>query len=263
MIHADQLARQTVIAHDQRYDLREESMTVKGTEAEPSWEAEYQRGRYQDEPPVPFTDDILRAARTHGCTRGLYVGCGNGRNFVPMSRAGLELTGLDISGTALAQLTARAPESAGRLVHGDLGALADGETYDLVIGIQVFQHGDRATTHSFIAQAQRRLAPGGLFCLRVNAVGTQVCLEHEIIEVDPEDGGFTIRYLAGPKAGLLIHYFSAAELGALFNPPRFQPVLPPRIDQTWREPPEPPGQWSQWEAIWRLVPGLDEPATGV
>jgi len=225
----------------------------QGMDAEISWEAEYRRGRYQGEPPVPFTDDILRAARSYGLTQGLYVGCGNGRNFLPLSRNGLTLTGLDISGTALAQLAASAPEFAGRLVHGDFSALAKDNTYDLVIGIQVFQHGDRATTGSVIAEAQRRLRPGGLFCLRVNAVSTDVWPAHEVTEQAP-DGGFTVRYLAGSKAGLLIHYFSAAELDALFSPPRFEPVLPPRIDQTWRQPLGAPGQWSQWEAIWRLSP---------
>jgi SAM-dependent methyltransferase len=222
---------------------------------ERSWEAEYQRGRYAGEPPVAFTEDIVAAAREHGLADGLYVGCGNGRNFVPLSRAGLSLTGLDISGTALAQLAERAPEYAGRLIHSDLDAVT--ARYDLVIGIQVFQHGDRATTHAAIARAQQRLRPGGLFCIRVNAVGTEVRPRYEITETG-HDGGFTVRYLAGSKTGLLIHYFAAAELAGLFEPARFEPVLPMRIHQNWREPPAPPGQWSQWsqwsqwEAIWRL-----------
>jgi SAM-dependent methyltransferase len=222
----------------------------RSMDVEASWEAEYERGRYRDEPPVPFIDDILAAARAHGLRRGLYIGCGNGRNFLPMSRAGLSLTGLDISATALEQLTARAPEHADRLIHGDLTAVAAGDTYDLVIGIQVFQHGDQALTHAAITVAQGLLRPGGLFCLRVNAVGTDLWPAHEITEEDP-DGGFTIRYLARSKTGLLVHFFSAPELAGLFGAPRFEPVLPMRIDQTRRDPPA-PGQWSQWEAIWRL-----------
>lgn len=214
---------------------------------EASWDAEYRRGRYGDsEPPEPFTADILTAARQAGLTRGLYVGCGNGRNYLPLSRAGLTLTGLDVSGVALTQLAARAPEYTGRLVHGDLSAVTN--AYELVIGIQVFQHGDRATAHAAITAAQRLLQPGGLFCLRVNAVGTDLWPAHEITEEDP-DGGFSIRYLAGSKAGLLVHYFSEAELAALFD--GFEQVLAPHVDQTRREPPG-PGQWSQWEAIWRL-----------
>jgi hypothetical protein len=46
-------------------------------------------------------DDIITAARDAGISRGLYIGCGNGRNYIPLSEAGLDLTGLDISVTAI------------------------------------------------------------------------------------------------------------------------------------------------------------------
>ena len=113
---------------------------------------------------------------------------------------------------------------------------------------QAFQHGDRAQAQTHIRAAQRRLTPGGLFCLRVNATGTDIWPEHEVTEHDP-DGGLTVRYLAGPKEGLPIHFFSAAELNALLAG-CFASVLPLRRQRTQRRPPQ-PGQWSQWEAIWR------------
>jgi hypothetical protein len=49
------------------------------------------------------------------------------------------------------------------------------------------------------------------------------------------------------------HFFTDAELAALFTE-EFTPVLPPRLQQTRRDPPQ-PGQWSQWEAIWRKASG--------
>jgi SAM-dependent methyltransferase len=213
-----------------------------------AWDAEYSAGRYRDDPPVAFTRNILTAARQSGVTRGLYIGCGNGRNYLPLTAAGLDLTGLDISAAAIAQLTARAPGHRGRLICGDLAALPPGLAWPLVIGIQVFQHGDRATAHHHIRAAQQRATPGGLFCLRVNAAGTDIWPDHEVTEHHP-DGGVTVRYLTGPKQGLLIHFFAATELDALFAD-RFTPVLPLRMQRTWRTPPQ-PGQWSQWEAIWR------------
>jgi SAM-dependent methyltransferase len=221
------------------------------TAASAAWDAEYQAGRYATEPPVPFVHDILTVGRAHGLTggHGLYIGCGNGRNYLPLTRAGLNLTGLDISHQALRQLAARAPENHNRLIHGDLSALPPGQTFDLIIGIQVFQHGNRATAHAALRQAQQKLTPGGLFCLRVNAVGTDLWPDHELTEQHP-DGGFTICYLAGPKTGLQIHFFSAPELTTLFTT-SFHPILPLRLDQTRRISPQ-PGQWSQWEAIWRL-----------
>jgi hypothetical protein len=214
-----------------------------------AWDAEYAAGRYRDEPPLPFVADILSAAREHDLLggAGLYVGCGNGRNYLPLVRGGLDLIGLDVSATALAQLAERAPDRRARLIQGDLGALPAAATYPLVVGIQVFQHGDRAVAHGHFRAAQARLAPGGLVCLRVNAVGTELEYGHDVLERD-RAGGFTVRYLAGPKRGLQIHFFAKSELAALFC--GYDLVLAPRLVRTWRVPPE-RGQWSQWEAICR------------
>jgi SAM-dependent methyltransferase len=225
-------------------------MTSQSDPAAAAWDAEYTAGRYAGEQSVAFTSDILAAARQAGETHGLYIGCGNGRNYLPLVADGLDLTGLDISAAAIAQLTGRAPDRRERLVHGGLSALPAEITYPLVIGIQVFQHGDRAAAHAHIRAAQQRLTPGGLFCLRVNAAATDVWPRHEVTEHHP-DGGFTVRYLAGPKQGLLIHFFTSTELDELFAD-GYTPVLPPRLQVTSRVPPQ-PGQWSQWEAIWRKV----------
>jgi SAM-dependent methyltransferase len=213
-----------------------------------AWDVEYEAGRYRDDPPLPFVADVIAAVRDHDLlgAEGLYVGCGNGRNYLPLVQAGLDLFGLDVSAAALAQLAERMPERRARLIRGDLSALPEGAIYPLVIGIQVFQHGDRATAHDHIRAAQARLAPGGLFCLRVNAVGTELEYDHDVVERDG-DGGFSVRYLAGPKRGLLVHFFAESELDALFA--GYHVVLSPRLSQTRRVPRE-RGQWSQWEAIY-------------
>jgi SAM-dependent methyltransferase len=222
-------------------------MARESSPAASAWDAEYAAGRYVGEQPVAFTRDILAAARQAYATCGLYIGCGNGRNYLPLVAGGLDLTGLDISIAAIDQVTARAPHRRSRLIHGDLSALPAEATYQLIIGIQVFQHGDRAASHAHIRAAQQRVRPGGLFCLRVNATATDVWPQHEVTE-HHADRGFTVRYLAGPKQGLLIHFFGEAELSRLFAP-RFTPILPLRLQHTRRDPPQ-PGQWSQWEAIW-------------
>ena len=109
------------------------------TEAAASWDAQYASGRYRHEPPVGFTRDIISAARSENLRRGLYIGCGNGRNLVPLSNAGLDLISLDISSRAIAQLRERMPGTA-RLVVGGIDALLPSAEFDLVIGIQVFQN---------------------------------------------------------------------------------------------------------------------------
>lgn len=220
-----------------------------------SWDTAYQAGRYDKEPPVAFTADVITASREAGLigSNGLYIGCGNGRNYLPLVDAGMDLIGLDVSSAAIEQLSQRLADRRDRLIHGDLSALPARTRYKIVIAIQVFQHGNRTAAQSHIRLAQERLAPGGLFCLRVNAVGTDVSFRHQITERHA-DGGFTVRYLEGPKEGLDVHFFSRAELDELFGE-RFDEVLPPRLDQTWRTP-RSDGQWSQWEAIWRRRPGV-------
>ena len=116
-----------------------------------AWDAEYRGGRYRDEPPVAFTWDILAAARAAGHTAGLYIGCGNGRNYLPLVTGGLDLTGLDISAAAIAELAARAPERRHRLVHGDLGALPSPAAYPLVDGLSC---GDSSDIRSYDLRAR-------------------------------------------------------------------------------------------------------------
>jgi SAM-dependent methyltransferase len=166
---------------------------------------------------------------------------------VPLTRGGLRLDGVDLSPTAIAQLAARLPECADRLTVGDLEDLPASRNYPLVIGLQVFQHGDRATCEAHLAAAQRRVAPGGLFALRVNAVGT--VLEHPYDVTEGDDGrGFTVRYRDGPKRGLLVHFFAREELEERFRP-AFRPVSSLRLVTMPRAVPA-LGSWSQWEAVW-------------
>jgi Methyltransferase domain len=226
---------------------------VTGRSITSSWEAEYRNGRYLDEPPVPFVADILAAAKSQGLgsATGLYVGCGNGRNYLPLVAGGLDLTGLDISPTALSQLTEGGPQRAAHLVCGDPSSLAADLHYPIVIAIQVLQHGNEETTHREVLRARERVAAGGLLCIRVNAVGTEPEYEHDVIERG-QDGRFTVRYTSGPKQGLDIHFFSAKELRGLVEE-GFSPVLPLRSSVAQRVPPK-KGQWVQWEGIWKREP---------
>ena len=217
-----------------------------------SWDAEYAGGRrYRDDPPVPFVDDIVLAAKYAGVSRGLYAGCGNGRNYIPLSEAGLELVGLDISEVAIGQLTERAPGFCDRLVVGDLTALPAEAVYPLVISIQVAQHGTREQVHAHLADTMARVAPGGLLAVRVNSCGTDIECSYDIVE-QGADRSVTVRYSEGPKAGLEVHFWAGKELAGLVGGAGFSPLLQLRPDSVWRAGAGASrGQWQQWEGIWR------------
>jgi SAM-dependent methyltransferase len=219
-------------------------------DAAAAWNAEYSSGRYAGEPAVGFVDDIVAAAKAAGVagSPGVYIGCGNGRNYVPLVAAGLDLLGLDISPVALGQLAERVPEYRDRLVLGSLSSLVPGVTYGLVIGIQVFQHGNRAQAHELIETALDLVAPAGLLAVRVNAVGTDVEHAHEVTERHP-DGSYSVLYTQGPKAGLTVHFWAANELHSVISRKVPAAVLPLRPQATWRQPAH-RGLWMQWEGIY-------------
>jgi SAM-dependent methyltransferase len=217
-----------------------------------SWDAEYRAGRYVDDAPLPFVGRIvetLRADPSASSGAGLYVGCGNGRNYLPLFDAGLDLFGLDVSQEAIRQLVERRPSSAPRLVCADFRSFRPSlPGFAYLIAIQVFQHGDDADVAAYFAKVATLLQPDGLFFLRVNSASTQIYHAHTVVEHNAA-GGFTIRYDDGPKHGLLIHFFSHAELLERLTP-AFASVTPPREDVMKRSAPK-SGAWAQWETIWR------------
>jgi len=215
------------------------------------WDEEYRNQRYLDEPPLPFVERIvatLRADASAWTGTGLYVGCGNGRNYLPLVDAGLVLFGLDVSAEAITRLARRRPTlPASHLIRADFRTFRSPVArFDYLIAIQVFQHGDDAAVTAYFARAAELLRPGGLFFLRVNAASTQIYHAHTVVDRN-HLGGLTIRYADGPKAGLLIHFFSDAELRERLEP-AFVPVQHPREDVTARTPPK-TGSWAQWETI--------------
>ena len=212
------------------------------------WDQEYRSGRYADEPPLDFVADVLTTLDDAPGVRagvGLYIGCGNGRNYLPLVDAGLRIYGLDLSFEALRQLAAR--RATLPLICGDFRDFAPARVLNYVVAIQVFQHGTAAHVARYFSNVRTALRQGGLFFLRVNSASTQIFHRHTVIERG--HGGVTIRYDAGPKEGLAIHFYARGELAEL-TADGFEAVMPPRERIIHRTSPQ-TGFWAQWEAVWR------------
>ena len=199
---------------------------------------------------MPFVHRILATLEDSPLRQstGLYIGCGNGRNYVPLVNSGLQLCGVDLSRESLRQLADRGPALSSRLIHADFREFHSGSRFSYIIAIQVFQHGTCADVRTYFEKVKSLLSPGGLFFLRVNATSTQIRRPHTVIE-QSDFGGMTIRYEAGPKEGLPIHFYTSDELIRLTRD-YFDVVEEPCEDVTLRTPPE-TGSWVQWEGIWR------------
>ena len=217
------------------------------------WDAEYREGRYLQEPPISFIEQILALLLDHRIMLsgiGLYIGCGNGRNYLPLVEAGARPYGMDLSFEALYLLRARRPAMSPPLICADLRRFHSARRFDYLIALQVFQHGTVADVATYFANVRDLLRPGGLFFLRVNSVSTQIRHAHAVIERN-DFGGVTVEYKAGPKHGLPVHFYAREELLALTQE-AFAIVSEPSEQIIVRTAPQ-TGFWAQWQAVWRRL----------
>ena len=126
---------------------------------------------YQRRPDVGFYTAL---ATEHGGPV-LELGCGTGRVLLPTARAGVEITGLDLSDGMLSacrsKLAGEAPDVQGRahLHRGDMRSFGLGRRFGLVtIPFRPFQHLLTVEDQmACLACAHRHLAPGGVLALDV------------------------------------------------------------------------------------------------
>ena len=215
------------------------------------WDAEYRAGRYENDGPLPFVDRIISILENRGIDgngTGLYVGCGNGRNFVPLAESGIKILGIDISSEALHQIATSHPSFAGTLVRGDLLAPPFAGAFPFLIAIQVLQHGLWTDIEAYFAKAAQLISNGGYLFLRVNSISTEIAEPHARLD-DGKRGGLTIKYVSGPKAGLPIHFYSQEEL-AFLTAENFEPIGELEEVKLNRASPK-TGSWAQWEGVWK------------
>jgi SAM-dependent methyltransferase len=101
----------------------------------------------------------------------LEVACGTGRLTLPLARAGVDVTGLDVAPAMLARARRKAEEEGLRVewLLQDCRAFTSPRTFALIfLASNALQHlHDRTSLEAFFARARRHLAPGGLLILDV------------------------------------------------------------------------------------------------
>jgi SAM-dependent methyltransferase len=128
---------------------------------------------------TPYADvrDIefyLDLARSNG-SNVLEIACGTGRVLIPMARAGVQMTGLDLSESMLAvcrdKLTQEPEDVQARaeIHHGDMRAFDFGRTFDLItIPFRAFQHVEDVDGQIACLECIRRhLRPDGVLAVDV------------------------------------------------------------------------------------------------
>ncbi len=140
--------------------------------------AHYEDPAYYDRTYAKRTSDVEFYVDLAKRSRGpvLEYGCGSGRVSLPIARAGVSVTGIDLSKTMLAQLRAslalEAPDVRARVRTrlGDMRRVRLSERYKLVIcPFNAFLHlYTRRDVEQFLARVKAHLAPRGRFVFDVS-----------------------------------------------------------------------------------------------
>jgi hypothetical protein len=100
--------------------------------------------------------------------RALEVGCSSGTVLAALAGLGVPAEGVEISRMALDRA---APEVRGRIHHGDLLGLSLSGGYDLLYGLDVFEHLNPNRLPDYLARAAALLADGGYLYAALPAFG--------------------------------------------------------------------------------------------
>ena len=169
--------------------------------------------------PNPELMGLIPGWRAAGCHRVLDAGCGVGRHLWPMLAAGFKVTGADCDSQVLKLLRARlanaaSPAAAAPLVQADLNRLPFGSgAFDLVLSVNVINHGDAATFRDYCRELARVLKAGGhLFIYTSPREAGEIVRLPQTRELEPG----TLVDIATPDGAMVHHFPTPAELREQF-----------------------------------------------
>jgi SAM-dependent methyltransferase len=188
----------------------------------PGWGEIFADPVMQGREPNPELMALIPGWRAAGCRRVLDAGCGVGRHLIPLLQGGFRVWGADCDAQVLRllkeRLTRAAVAAAGPyLVQADLNRLPFvSGAFDLVVSVNVINHGDAATFRDYCREMARVLRPGGQLFINVSPweFAQQVRLP-QTRELEPG----TLVDIATPDGNLVHHFPTPAELREQF--PRF------------------------------------------
>jgi tellurite methyltransferase len=132
--------------------------------------------------------DQLLKGRITSEMRVLDAGCGGGRNLIYFFRSGFNVSGVDQSSEAIAQIRSLVAQLAPHLPVDNFRAAAieqmpfDDKSFDVVISSAVLHFArDEAHWHSMVLEMWRVLKPGGIFFARL---ASTIGMEDQVRQIE-------------------------------------------------------------------------------
>ena len=147
----------------------------------------------------PFAKHILPQLRAS--VKLLEVGCGNGRDAIYFSRAGHQVTAVDVSPAAINLCREIYNAEQIRFVHGTASALLaqDAESFDVIYSRFVVHAMTRPEEKEFLDAAARLLKPNGIMYVECRSINDPLSRQGEIISTTERLHGHYRRFIVSDE----------------------------------------------------------------
>src|SRR6059036_215345 len=180
------------------------------------WELAWKEGRWQElSPPLPAVAEFADYLKQLNVSKLLDLGCGAGRHAIYLAKAGFQVTGLDVSTTALRELQGRIDKyklTNATIIKHEMSELPFIDNYfDGVVSTNVLHHGTAAEIKRTLGEVYR--------VMRKSAVAFVVTLSRKDFRygsgknLEPD----TYQFTEGDEKGIVHHFFSEKELQSFFS----------------------------------------------
>ncbi|MBU1163971.1 class I SAM-dependent methyltransferase [Patescibacteria group bacterium] len=208
-------------------------------ETQAHWEAKMERGWREGYGPDEELMDFIEKNREEFGEEILDIGCGNGRNLVPLAEKGFKMSGVDIAQAGIDKTKERLDKQNldAVLKQGKtIGLPFEDKSFDSLYTIGTFHHNIWEEIKKSFEEANRVLRDNGFFFFHARSIN-DTSRPREAID-DEKEIGFTAKDTSGGKQGVIQHYFTEDELKMLANDHGFEIVVPPH--EEFRQEPDDP-----------------------
>jgi len=190
-----------------------------------AWDEIFRSGAFPLEEPDRALGQLCALFNGRGFRRICDLGCGTGRNSVPLARNGFETHGIDLSAEGLGRSSRRARDAGLEfvLVRGDMRGIPHANSsFDAVICIYAIYHGTLRDIEVTVSEIGRVLRAGGLAYVTFQTLRSHKYGQGREIEADtfvqdfdpdcPQESGIPHHFSSEGEVRQIMKAFSVMEL---------------------------------------------------
>ncbi|MBI4178346.1 methyltransferase domain-containing protein [bacterium] len=231
-------------------------MTPRTTLVKRAWEIRHRKG-WARLRPDPTIMGFIKKFKTRMGRTVVDLGCGSGRHLIPLIQMGFEVTGIELTDTAIQQAKARLAREGLKadIIQGDFHSVnLNRRRFDCALSVQSLQFGGWPDIKRTFARVAQMIRPGGLFILRVRSIRIIPPTARFIREKhDLPESKRGVTYLRSYDTGCRVkfHHYSKDELTYLARKNGFKIIQCPTERKSLIQMDMSKTVTVQWNTVWK------------